>query len=267
MKFPQKILMVSPEYFDVIYQINNHMSLENKVDKELAYKQWSALKESYEELGLEVIVAPGDSQFPDMVFAANQLLTTPDVIFLSQMKHPERAGEVEYLKNFLALENALQLEVGFESMGDCIWDYEGERLFGGYGYRTEKEAYEMICQKVSYDVIELELMNSNFYHLDTCLSIINKDTALFVPSAFSNEGKHTLQQSFQKLIEVSEKEALKYLACNAHCPDGKHILVEQGAIELQQQCRDIGLHVISLDTSEFLKSGGSIFCLKNQGWF
>ena len=55
-------------------------------------------KKAYEKLGFNVIVAPGDENFPDMVFAANQIFTTPNKTFLSQMKHPERKGEVEYLK-------------------------------------------------------------------------------------------------------------------------------------------------------------------------
>jgi len=57
------------------------------------------------------------------------------------------------------------------------------------------------------------------------------------------------------------------LACNAHSPDGEHILIEKSAIKLQSDCKMRGFKVIGIDTSEFLKSGGSIFCLKNQGWF
>ena len=56
------------------------------------------LKKAYEKLGFNVIVAPGDERFPDMVFMANQIFTTPNKTFLSQMKHPERKGEVDYLK-------------------------------------------------------------------------------------------------------------------------------------------------------------------------
>ena len=44
MNYPKNILMVSPKYFDVIYQINDHMNLQNKVDKALAVFQWGELK-------------------------------------------------------------------------------------------------------------------------------------------------------------------------------------------------------------------------------
>ena len=267
MKYPKQILMVDPEFFDVVYQINEHMDVDNKVDKALSVKQWTKLKNTYESLGIEVIVAPGDKRFPDMVFSANQLLTTPNVSFLSNMRHEERSGEVSYLANFLGLSSAIQIKSGFESMGDCIWDYDGERLFGGYGFRTDKSAYAEISSHINVNIIELELVNSKYYHLDTCLSVINQTTALFVASAFSKEGGELLRKSFPDLVQVDEQEAETFLACNAHCPDGKHILVEEGAVKLQEKCQDIGLVVKPINTSEFLKSGGSIFCLKNQGWF
>jgi len=267
MNYPKDLLMVSPEYFDVVYQINDHMNLENKVDKTLAAKQWGTLKSTYESLGMNVIVVPGSSSFPDMVFAANQLFTTPTQTFLSQIKHPERRGEVAYLKSFLKLENSIQVNSGFESMGDLLWDYAGERLFGGYGFRTDPNSYDEINEKINYSIRKIMLTNSTFYHLDTCLSIINKNTAMYVRSAFSKETISQLKNDFVDLIEVDELEAKNYLACNAHSPDGEHILIEKSAIKLQSDCKMRGFKVIGIDTSEFLKSGGSIFCLKNQGWF
>lgn len=267
MKYPKNILMVNPIYYDVVYQINEHMNLEKKVDKQLAQNQWLALKKVYLKLGFNVIEAPGNKEFPDMVFAANQLFTTPEQIFLSQMKYPERKGEVQFLQHFLKLNEAIQVNPSFESMGDLLWDYEGERLFGGYGYRTDLAAYDEIKKVIDTEITTLELANARFYHLDTCLSIINKSTALFVPSAFSKETQQILHQHFTQLIEVDEQEALEFLACNAHCPDGENIIIEEGATKLQAHCQKIGLNVYTVDTSEFLKSGGSIFCLKNQGWF
>lgn len=267
MNYPKNILMVTPEYFDVVYQINDHMDLNNKVDKSLAKKQWQKLKETYQHLGFTVVEIPGVDKFPDMVFTANQIFSTPHKYFLGKMKHVERAGEVDYLKNYLKLENTYQLNSPFEAMGDWLWDYSGERIFAGFGFRTSIDAYEEIKNQIDYKIIPLELVNSNFYHLDTALSIVRDDLAFFVPSAFNHLGIETLKKSFKNLIPVNEKEAIKYLACNAHSPDGKILLVESGAIDLQFKAMEAGLEIFKMDTSEFLKSGGSIFCLKNQGWF
>ena len=121
----------------------------------------------------------------------------------------------------------------------------------------------MIDRKIN----KIELINPDYYHLDTCLSIINKSTAMYVKSAFSDSGINKIKSSFSDLIEVDEDEAFSFLACNAHSPDGKNILVEDGAKKLQTTLSSKGFLVHTHDTSEFLKSGGSIFCLKNQGWF
>ena len=76
----------------------------------------------------------------------------------------------------------------FESMGDCLEDYDGERFFCGYGFRTKKEVYDQIHSYLPGEKIYLELINQNYYHLDTCLSIVNKETAFYVKSAFSEAG-------------------------------------------------------------------------------
>jgi len=57
-------------------------------------------------------------------------------------------------------------------------------------------------------------------------------------------------------------EAAGLLACNGHCPDGEHFLVQRGARVTNQRVQEAGFSVIELDTSEFLKSGGSVFCMK-----
>ena len=128
-----------------------------------------------------------------------------------------------------------------------------------HGFRTDLEAYQEIENHIEMKINSLELVSSNYYHLDTCLSIINKDTALYVESAFNQNGIDKLVQNFSNLIKVDEVEAKDSLACNAHCPDGKNILVEKGAVKLQECCKEAGLNVVIIDTSEYLKSGGSIF--------
>ena len=70
MNFPKSILMISPDYFDVIYQINNHMSGKDPVNKNLATLQWNSIKDTYEQLGFYVQVIDGAAEFPDMVFSA-----------------------------------------------------------------------------------------------------------------------------------------------------------------------------------------------------
>ncbi|MDA8791635.1 arginine deiminase-related protein [Bacteriovoracaceae bacterium] len=267
MNYPKQILMVKPNNFRIDYVINKHMNKEAKVDINKALFQWGEVKNTYESLGFKVIEMLDQPEYPDMVFCANTLFTYPDGMLLSQMKHEERRGEVDIISSQLNRKNKTKITKNFEAMGDLLWCYQTEELFGGYGFRTSEETYDQIEEILNYKIIRLHLINDNYYHLDTCLSIINEKTALIVESAFDKIGLEILRSKFSQLIYVDENEALKYLACNAHCPDGMNVLVESRAIKLRAKLDRLGFKTIGLETGDFLKSGGSIFCMKNQGWF
>lgn len=264
MEYPKNILMIKPNHFRVDYVINSHMNLDNKVDKNLALAQWVDIQNAYEQLGFNVIVHEDKKQYPDMVFCANQSFTYPDGIILSQMQFDQRKGEVDYFKDWFADKTLKQSPESFEGMGDLLWDYSGNRLFGGYGYRTKETVYNWIENEIDKKIIKLKLVSEDYYHLDTCLSIVNSDLAFYVESAFEKETIEVLKTHFKDLIKVDEVEAKEYLACNCHSPDGKNIFVELGAVKLQNKAKQLGLKVHVFDTSEFRKSGGSIFCMKNQ---
>lgn len=265
MNFPKDILIVTPNFFNLEYKINNHMDLGQKIDRPKALQQWETLKEIYLKLGLNVIEIEGQKNYPDMVFCANTIFSTRNSWIYSKMRHSQREGEVTYFKN--QFPGGYQMEQSFEAMGDLIIDYENEYYFGGYGYRTSQAAYEEIEKILKLKIKTLNLINANFYHLDTCLSIINKSTALYVESAFEKRDIAFLKSTYQNLIKVDEEEALKFLACNAFSPDGKNIILEKNAHKLKNSISAKNFIVHECDTSEYLKAGGSIFCMKNMGWF
>lgn len=267
MNYPKQVLMVRPNNFRIAYAINKHMDINNQVDQGKALSQWEEVKGAYDSLGFEVIEFFDQFNYPDMVFCANTVFTYPGGMILSQMEHDERKPEVEIMSSKFAKKNQIQITQSFEAMGDLLWCYSTDELYGGHGFRTEEIVYEQIEKILDLKINRLKLVSDNYYHLDTCLSIINENTALYVESAFEKEGLDILLSKFSRLIKVDEDEALSYLACNAHSPDGKNVLVESHAIKLIAELENNGLNTIPLDTSEFLKSGGSIFCMKNQGWF
>jgi len=267
MQYPIKILMTKPHHFKIAYVINDHMDMNNQANQELALKQWQSLKDTYTKLGFEVIEKEDLYDLPDMVFCANPIFTYHGKLILSNMKNQERQREPSIFKDWLSHLEILSINSTFEGMGDLLINYPTGKLYGGYGHRTNLSAYDEIEKTLDVKISKLKLMTSNYYHLDTCLSLINEECALYVESAFNEEALELLRKDFKNLIKVDEDEALKYLACNAHSPNGKQVIVEKNAVILQDQLRKANLEPILIDTSEFLKSGGSIFCMKNQGWF
>src|SRR5580698_6852115 len=68
---PRSYLMCPPEYFAVTYAINPWMRPDAPADPEVAMRQWTALRATYESLGHSVSTIEPVAGLPDMVFAAN----------------------------------------------------------------------------------------------------------------------------------------------------------------------------------------------------
>ncbi len=270
---PDKILMCRPEYFEVNYSGNEFMKGNiNNVDSAKALAQWNALKDVYLSLGYEVVLIEPVKDLVDMVFTANQSLPFLDAsgkkkVLLSKMKNEQRKEEVKYFRDFYLKRNYEVIELPdeiryFESMGDCVIDYKRNILFGGYGFRTDEKTYDTIANYTDFKIVKLKLINPVLYHLDTCFSILNSNTAVVQRSAFDEDGINSIKMYFENIIYADEKENLDYFVCNCHCPDGRNVIVQKGSVKFVEDITKTGLNLIEVETGEFMKSGGSVFCMK-----
>lgn len=276
---PGRVLLTTPDHFDVQYVINPHMQGNiGDIDSDEAQRQWKALRSAYETLDFPVATVDGAEDMLDMVFCANQTLPFhlpydgSHGVVLSRMHAEQRRGEVAHYATFFrqqgyrveALPDSLQ--TNFEGMGDAIWHPGRYLLWGGFGFRTDHATYEYLAELLDLHIITLRLDDPDFYHLDTCLSVLDEHTALIYPGTFLPEDIDLLGHFFDRLIHAPEEEARHLFACNAHCPDGQHVLIQRGCTITNQRLRDAGFTPVELDTSEFLKAGGSVFCMKQMYW-
>lgn len=278
MPLPKHVLMVRPLHYTVQYVINPHMNDQvGKVDKVEANNEWDLVRSLFEQIGLEVHVLEDQEGLPDMVFCANQSLPFVDKnnkrqVFMSIMHADERKKEVPFIEqwyrrkgyeiHYLDEENIQD----FEGCGDGIWHIGKRLLWGGYGYRSSHDAYDTISETFDVPVLALELVDDSFYHLDTCFCVLDEHTALIYPPAFTEKGLELINSVFDTVIQASEYEAKKLFACNATCPDGKNVIIQQGCTDVNKNLRDAGFAVHEVSTYEFLKSGGSVFCMKQLIW-
>lgn len=275
---PKRVLLTPPDYFEVAYVINPHMEDHvGTVNRSVAQRQWRAVHEAYASLGVTPSTVMAVEGLPDMVFCANQTLpyynphTGTRGVVLSRMYAEERRDEVRHYEQYFRQIGydvvPLPGDAGtFEGMGDAIWHPGRYLLWGGYGFRTARAAYDTIAEQLATTVLALRLDDPDFYHLDTCLSPLDPSTALIVPQAFDQDGLALIRHVFETVIEVPEREARELLAGNAHCPDGTHVLLQEGCKETNERLRQAGFEPIELATDEFLKAGGSVFCMKQMFW-
>lgn len=271
--FPDKILMCKPEFFDVNYVGNKFMiKNQNKVNKKTAYKQWEILKDTYNGLGFEVnLIEPGED-LVDMVFTANQSFPFLDIngnkkVVLSKMRNNERRLEIPYFEEFYKNEGYSVITLPddvtyFEGMGDAIVDYEKKIIFGGIGIRTQRQVYKYLSEYTNYHVVSLNLTNVSLYHLDTCFSILNPNTIVVDRKGLDIDSLKKLTHYFDNIIGADHKENMKYFVCNCHSPDGKNVIVQKGSKDFKHKIISAGFDIIEVNTNEFIKSGGSVFCLK-----
>lgn len=267
-----RVLMAAPDHFAVEYVINPHMAAHvGAVDRHRARRQWQAVHDAYAALGFEVHVLPAAPGLPDLVFTANQSFPVAFAdgswgAVLSHMMHAERKDEVALVAAWHTAHGGRLLRLDgdepFEGMGDGLWLPDHRLVLGGYGFRTGPGVHARLADLLDVPVLAMALVDPHFYHLDTCLSPIDAETALYVPGAFDDHGIALLEKVFPRLVALPERESIERLACNGHSPDGRHFLVQSGCTRTVATVRELGLEPIEIDTSEFLKSGGSVFCMK-----
>ncbi|MFC7068926.1 dimethylarginine dimethylaminohydrolase family protein [Halobaculum lipolyticum] len=276
------VLLVAPTYFDVRYRINPYMG--GVVDGARARSEWDRLRRAYERYAERVVVLDPDrygtpdpeesgrdhvapARLPDLVFAANLGLATADGdgVVLARMATAERAAEPVHFARWCRAVgydvHELPGEAAFEGTGDAIWHPGRRLLWGGYGVRTERAAYDEIAPLVDAPVVPLELADERFYHLDVCFAPLTEETVLIVPEAFDAAGRDRIDALFERVIEAPLSEATDGLACNCHCVDGRHVLLGAGNPETERRLRDAGFVPVPVSTAEFRKAGGSVRCL------
>ena len=274
---PRNVLMVRPTHYDIEYVINPHMAAHvGNVDRIAALNEWQHLAAAYRELGLGVRILDGAQGFPDMVFCANQSFPWIDAdggrhLLMSRMASERRQGEVAPIRAMFGRNGYRVHEMPdeggvFEGCGDAIWHAERRLIWGGWGFRTSREAYRTVAELTGAPVALLELTQPGFYHLDTCLCVLDRDHVLICEEAFTADGVALIESLVPTVIRAPLHEASALFAVNACCPDGRNVFIQQGCTDVNKTLRDHGFHVHEFSTFEFMKSGGSVFCMKLLYW-
>ena len=276
----RKVLMCKPDHFDIVDVKNVHMrGAGDTLNKKLAKKQWSNLLNIYQKLSSrniidEVAVIESHSGLEDMVFAANQSFAWCDgegnnLAVMGNMVHVSRQREIPFYEQFYR-ENGchiihLNRQFKFEGCGDAIVHPGKKLIYGGHGFRSEEGVYDEIAERLQTHIIKLRLTDPRFYHLDTCFLPLSVETVLLYPKAFDPLSLTVIKKLFKNVISIPEEEAASFFALNAHClffKNHKVVIIQTGTTVTQQQIKKTGFEVIETDTSEFMISGGSVFCLK-----
>ena len=255
------ILMCPPDFYGIEYEINPWMNKARQADHALATQQWHDLKRTFETLGARVSLLTPVAGLPDLVFTANAAMIYGRRAILSRFRHPQRQGE-EPVNAAWFQSNGFEVvrmpgELFFEGAGDAL--FCGDTLLAGYRKRSNAISEQAVGKMLGVRVLPLELVDSYYYHLDTCFCPLAPGAAIYFPGAFDDYGRKALAEAVPQRIEVSADEAPSF-ACNA-VVIGRTVVTNTGCPQLHASLRAIGYDTIATPLSEFVKAGGSAKCL------
>lgn len=269
------ILMTSPEWFDVSYEINPWMRPSAwRADPErlrrASHVAHAALKAALQDAGATVRVAKGAPGLPDMVFPANAAVVLDRRALLGRFRPQERQGEeARFLAAFETLlrdgviDQVSRLPEGCfqEGAGDCVWDAGRGHFWAGWGQRSVRDAAPAISDFFRREVVALELASPRFYHLDTCFCPLSGGEVLYYPPAFTPGALRELHRRVPEALRIAalDEDAAR-LCVNAVCL-GRTLVMATPSQTLRAELQSRGYQVVGLDLSPFVLAGGAAFCM------
>jgi N-dimethylarginine dimethylaminohydrolase len=266
-----RALMCPPTFFDVREVKNVHMR--HPIDHVLAQHQWENLRRALEDAGVLVETVPPVQELEDMVFAANQVFVGESdkigkFIVPSEMRYLIRQREVPYYVDWFQSRGYQVITLNLageylEGHGDLLWHPDRSKIYAGYGFRSTLGAvkkFAVAMQDLGFSVIPLQLVDDHCYHLDTCFCPLNQQAVMIYPGAYSSESLAEVRKGWERIHELTRVEAQQFMG-NGIVVNGRYI-TPRITDNLSSILKQEGLTPVLVDTSEYEKSGGSVFCMK-----
>lgn len=257
-----KVLLCPPLFFDIEYEINPWMDLNKKVDQQKVQTEYQILKQTYLELGLDILEIEQGKNLPDMVYAANYGFVKNKIFIKSNFKFDERKGEETLAKQYFHklgfTIKELPEHINWEGQGDFLT--VGRKYFLGWGKRSDPESKKYLSDILQADIIDFELINPYYYHLDTCFLPLTTDTVAINAESFTKKGLEEINKHFSHIITVSKKDN-DLLACNAVVTNKTIVLGKGISDALKNDFEKAGFGTKEVPMDEYRKGGGSVKCL------
>jgi N-dimethylarginine dimethylaminohydrolase len=255
---------------------------DRKVNMKRAMRQFLEL---YHFLCSEAVVyllpAPGRCSLQDLVFTANlgivpEHLPDKNTAILSNFTSEPRRGETPVGERF------------FEAMGYNAYvaphRFEGEAelkhlcdnvYIGGYGIRSEREAYEWMEREFDMTIIKVEEVDDYLYHVDTTIFPITREKTLVCTEMYEEHEIAAIEEHTE-IIDVSADHCFSGICnsvrlCNTIL-NASHIHELKPGTEdykneiaknrrLEDIAVNLGFEVSYFNLSEYLKGGALLSCM------
>ena len=275
-----------------IYKDNPAMKQGMIPNQELVEVEMHMLTQLFNRLPVEVI----EVDFPNFLDQQNTEKRKHDFVFVRDLFISDQNGKViiaKFGEEARQVESDM-MEIMLDSMGyqtiripDTIdakaeggefYYCSGAKILFSGACRNNIKGAEWVAQE--FDVNELVIMKSNVFHLDTLFTpVIKKDnqlgamiacTSLMDKESINNLRSFSNKMSVQ-LVEVDPedsigtKEELGEFAVNC-CPLPGYLIgpTRFRSLKANQLLKELDVMHITVPTTQFRLSGGSVHCLTNE---
>jgi len=256
----KRVVLCQPQYMtirEVINDTQKHFKNEG-IHIETAMKQHEEFVNVLRQHGIDVILLPSLSQYPEQVFTRDIGFTLGKTVFVAEMASRVRKGEEELLKKWLQ-ENQIPCNNLVKDRiegGDVLIDRD--TVFAGISNRTHIDAIKHLQTFLpDFEVIPVPF-EAKYLHLDCVFNVLSPEDALIFPDVISKEEREFLAGRYH-LIEVTDEEQFT-LGTNVLSIGHKKVLSLPVNKNVNKQLRERGYEVIEVDITEIIKSGGSFRC-------
>ena len=238
-----------------------------------ATRQWDKLYLLLKLLGVNIKILPPNETLRSLTFTCDNAFIYQQKAISANFKNKPRQAEPNYTKPYLKNIGLKPITCdGLIEGGDIRLSTDHTTLWIGYGFRTETLAIKYITHFnwLPKNIYSLKLIDPFFFHLDTCFCPFGNKYAIYYPEAFDISSQDLLLQVYTdvKLIAVTREEALQF-CCNAlYIPNKKvnnndidgYLVANYFSSRVRNIIHNLGVHCITTNMSEFIKSGGSVHC-------
>jgi len=253
---------------------------ELEINRPKAYKQFMDLYNFMAGQGL-VYLLPSKGNFQDQVYVANLGLHLPhikhkNVMLLSNYTSEPRQGEEFVGKEFYTMMGYETYICPFKWEGEADIKYLKDNIYiGGYGQRSQIEAYEWMEQIFGMKIIKLKMEEPYLYHLDCSIFPVTSNKTMVCTSLYAPEEIDELKR-YTTIINISEDDAFggitnsvrmgNMILCASNISELKkgeelYELEKHKINTLEKICGDEGMEAIIFNLSEYMKSGALLSCM------
>ncbi|MFF8035480.1 MULTISPECIES: dimethylarginine dimethylaminohydrolase family protein [unclassified Streptomyces] len=238
------------------------------VDPGRMREQFAALTETYRAQGVRVhVFEPPPTAGPNIVFARDLFLATPQGAVLARCASAQRAGEERHAAAALAALGVplLRIMTGgavFEG-ADALW-VDGRTVLVGRGLRTDRAGAATVREVLrdqGADTVEVPV-GSGAQHLLGSVVFVDRGRAVVHTAALSAQARAELVRRDYELLELPpDDEVVRRRSMNLVTLGPGRVLMPAGCPVTRRRLEGAGLEVLTAEVGEYVKAAGALGCL------